>query len=187
MFGNPTRKAARTFRKTGLPYEDGLSAGELSAVEDYLGYRLPPDLSTFLGTAHPVGEGFPDWRDLGSELLARKMEWPLHGILFDIEHDDFWPVRWGPSPVTLQDRLDAAREHFRTLPPLVPIYSHRYIPAEPHRIGNPVFSVYQTDVIYYGCDLLDYIKSEFLGSRRSDFSGVQQIPFWGELSEGRDV
>lgn len=187
MFDKPALEAAYKFSKTGRPCAHGLDVGERTAVEDYLGCRLPPDLRTFLSYILPLGEGFPDWRDLESEPLARIVERPLIGILFDIEHNDFWPVRWGPPPATLEERLAAAREHYRELPPLVPIYAHRYIPAEPHRVGNPIFSVWQTDVIYYGEDLADYIRAEFFRGGRSSFDDVWQIPFWGELAEGRGV
>lgn len=61
-----------------------------------------------------------------------------------------------------------AKSHLRLLtrplnvlkaaPRLIPICSHRYIPEEPHDAGNPVFSVMQSDVIYYGADLANYSK-----------------------------
>jgi hypothetical protein len=47
------------------------------------------------------------------------------------------------------------------VPRLVPVFSHRYLPAEPHLSGNPVLSVYQTDIIYYGSNLKRYIAHEF--------------------------
>jgi hypothetical protein len=53
------------------------------------------------------------------------------------------------------------------------------MPDEPHLPGNPVFSVHQTDIIYYGFDLADYLRHEF------DFPGrepwpeqVRLIRFW---------
>lgn len=56
------------------------------------------------------------------------------------------------------------------------------IPAEPHLPGNPIFSVHQTDIIYYGIDLRDYLIHEFLA--RDDVGiwpipdSVRQIRFW---------
>jgi hypothetical protein len=43
------------------------------------------------------------------------------------------------------------------------LISHRYLPEKSHEPGNPVFSVYQADVIYYGADLIDYFEREFAG------------------------
>jgi hypothetical protein len=44
---------------------------------------------------------------------------------------------------------------------MIPVYSHRYLPAEPCEAGNPVLSIYQTDIIHYGYDLADYFAREF--------------------------
>ena len=54
---------------------------------------------------------------------------------FDVRHNTFWDVNLGKKPNI--DR-DAINEH-----------------------GNPVFSVYQMDIIYYGYDLATYFASEF--------------------------
>ncbi len=74
--------------------------------------------------------------------------------------------------------------------PLIPIYSHRYIPSAPSEAGNPILSVYQTDVIYYGSDLEDYFVNEFFDKEnRFNRSGGRvvkprrNVPFWGELYE----
>ena len=53
------------------------------------------------------------------------------------------------------------KKEYKTKPKLIPIYSSRYIPESPKETGNPVFSVYQTDIIYYGFDLLSYFENEF--------------------------
>ena len=34
------------------------------------------------------------------------------------------------------------------------------MPDRPHLNGNPVLSVYQTDIVYYGFDLDDYLRHE---------------------------
>ena len=41
-------------------------------------------------------------------------------------------------------------------PRLIPLISHRYLPETANETGNPVFSVYQSDVIHYGTDVADY-------------------------------
>src|SRR5207253_1790467 len=69
-------------------------------------------------------------------------------------------------------------------PKLIPLIAHRYIPADPHLAGNPVFSVMQSDTIYYGFDLTDYFAHEFgdLASRRPlDWSKVRRIEFWSDV------
>ena len=49
-----------------------------------------------------------------------------------------------------------AKRAMDAAPKLVPIAGHRFIPEAPHEEGNPVFSVHQTDIIYYGRDLAEY-------------------------------
>jgi hypothetical protein len=64
-------------------------------------------------------------------------------------------------------------------PKLIPIYSHRFIPEEPSEAGNPIFSVYQMDIIYYGFDLDDYLRHEFdLPGRKEWPAQVRPIKFW---------
>ncbi len=62
------------------------------------------------------------------------------------------------------------------VPKLIPIYSHRYIPSSLNEIGNPVYSVHQTDIIYYGKDLWDYFNIAFNEIKTN-------ILFWSELCE----
>ena len=53
------------------------------------------------------------------------------------------------------------------------------MPDEPHLAGNPVLSVWQTDIIYYGFDLADYLRHEFrLRDRASEPKAVRPIRFW---------
>ena len=58
-------------------------------------------------------------------------------------------------------RWQATRECMQFVPMLIPIYSHRFLPGAPSPAGSPVFSVYQTDVIYCGSDLAAYVAAEF--------------------------
>src|SRR5207245_1362409 len=44
---------------------------------------------------------------------------------------------------------------------LIPVCSQRYLPDDPPLAGNPVFSIYQTDIIIYGRNLWDYFRHEF--------------------------
>ena len=57
------------------------------------------------------------------------------------------------------------------------------IPDRPNTSGNPVFSVHQTDIIYYGCDLRDYFVHEFfsgseMGVWPIDTESMREIEFW---------
>ena len=117
------------------------------------------------------------------EGIRKRLNWPLEGILFDVEQNVFWPDDWGERPRKTTTALQIARERMQFVPTLIPIYSHRFLPGAPSPAGSPVFSVYQTDVIYYGSDLAAYFAVEFL--RQTDLnSRMHRIEFWSDLAEG---
>jgi hypothetical protein len=167
----------------GVNFAPGLSLSQLTAAENRVGCRFPPDLRWFLQIALPIGDDWPDWRDPDSPFIADRLDWPARGMAFDIEHNAFWWPAWGSRPVDLDEAIAVARAHLQTVPRLIPIVSHRYLPAEPEEAGNPVLSVYQTDIIYYGRDLRDYFMNEFFADRdqpgRSD--EPKKIRFWSDL------
>lgn len=165
----------------------GLSDSEFDDVEGRLDFRFGPDHREMLSEVLPLGERWPNWRDRSDADLRLRLEWPTDGVLFDVENNAFWPMGWGVRPGGLPEALELARERLNEVPQLVPIYSHRYLPALPCEPHSPVLSVYQTDVIYYGADLEDYLAREF-GSRSNLPLKVRsvQIAFWSELAEGRE-
>ena len=62
------------------------------------------------------------------------------------------------------------------------------MPDASHWEGNPVLSVYQTDIIYYGYDLEDYLRHEFdLPDRKPWPEHFRSISFWdiGRFQEVR--
>ena len=55
--------------------------------------------------------------------------------------------------------------------PLVPVYSHRYLPAEPKRSCNAVLSVHQTDVVVYGETRSSNSRQSSISAYRDGFRG----------------
>jgi hypothetical protein len=147
---------------------------------------LPPDLRALLSLALPISAGFPNWRSDPPDELQRRLDRPADGICFDIEHNGFWYDRWGPRPSDLAEACALARRQVSAAPKLVPVYSHRFIVAEPARAGNPVLSVVQADILYYGDDLEDYLAHEFEGRRvRRPPTSAGSVPFWDDIVMGR--
>jgi hypothetical protein len=127
----------------------------------------------------PHGRQFPDWREGDQARLRDWLDLPRQGILFDIQHNDFWLAEWGDKPANLKDACRIANELIAKAPKLIPVYSHRMMPDEPHKAGNPVFSVHQTDIIHYGYDLLHYLREEFGVARWwTPPSEPRPIHFW---------
>jgi len=169
-----------------VEFDSGLTESEIRTVEAHFDFRFPADLCALLQTALPRGPLFPDWRMPESTALADRLAWPFDGIAFDIEHNVFWLDSWGPRPAALSDALAVARATVESAPRLIPIFGHRYLPAEPEAAGNPVFSVYQTDIICYGVDLRRYLLCEF---GRLDFAEAtrgepRRIRFWTDIIDG---
>jgi len=171
--------------RAGVKFDSGLTAVEFEAAEARFGFTFPPDLRAFLAFALPTGGGAPEWRDLENPGLIRTMGWPLEGMCFDIEHNAFWPSEWGERPVELSEAFEIARGHVARAPKLIPVFSHRYLPDRPATAGNPVFSVYQTDIIHYGSDLENYLHNAFyyyFGTPDHSLgTNIRDIEFWSWL------
>jgi len=140
----------------------GLSSAEIASIEAQLGFRLPADFAyLFQNIRDPGGVFFP-WSHFKKQKYDDSIRWVQQGIEFDVDRNKFWMDRWGKRPPTLAAALDIARKDFETWPKLLPIHAHRFLAAEPCQPGNPVFSIMQTDIIYYGADLVHYLLNEFV-------------------------
>jgi hypothetical protein len=166
----------------------GLSEAEMAQIETTLGLTFSHDHRELLAAALPVGEYWADWRNLSNPYLQWALTWPVEGVLFDVEEDGFWLEDWGSRPPNLADALAVAREQIERWPRLVPIYSHRYTESGGAR-GAPVFSVHQTDIVFYGADLEDYLRREFhLGGDidRNEIQESSPLFPWSNFALGDD-
>jgi hypothetical protein len=176
----------RRLESAQVSLEPGLSAQELSAIEARFGISFNPAHRALLATALPSGEEWMDWRHGVVDVLRGRLDWPIDGIVFDVHQNGFWPRSWGPRPAAPADAERVARRYLNRVPVLIPIYSHRYTPAAPAPGDSPVFSAYQSDVIVYGDNLLDYVAHEFGDGPLAPAPKDQQlkIPFWSSLADG---
>jgi hypothetical protein len=170
---------------SGVVFAPGLTAEEVKRAEKRFQICFPEDLRRLLMFALPTGRDFPNWRDLDDPALGKFLSWPLLGLWFDVQHNQFWRSEWGVKPVDADAAYELLRSRIESVPKLIPIFGHRYMPDRPGESGNPIFSVYQTDIIYYGCDLEAYLRREFcdgFGDRAHAISGeCRQIEFWSSL------
>jgi len=182
------QEAARRLAATGrCPIAPGLTDIEFARVEERFGFEFADDHRAFHAAGLPSGPAsWPDWRDGDPAKLAEQLAWPVEGLLFDVEHNDFWERAWPERPDRMADALEIARQELARVPKMVPVYGHRYLPGGRGTFGHPVLSMYQADIIYYGTDLADYIEQEFeLPERlhRSDprWDPQATVPFWREF------
>lgn len=170
--------------RDGVALERGLTDAELAAVEETFEVEFADDHRALLAGVLPTGGGWPDWRDGNLDALRRQVDWPVRGVLFDVEKNEFWHESWGERPSADADAVEQAKEHLASVPRMVPVHLHRCLPAGSGTFGNPVLSVYQTDVIYYGFDLLDYVAHEFyVRDPARPWRQPKPIPFWDDLHE----
>jgi hypothetical protein len=194
----------------GTRWLGGLSEQEIATIEQQYHLRFPPDYRLFLQVLHSVDRplvgaryaddktmipitapSFYNWQT-DTETIQRAYEWLVEGLFFDVQQNDLWPQSWGARPTTPEAQEARVRELVNAAPKLIPVFIHRYLLAEPCEAGNPVLSIYQSDMIIYGDDLHSYFLAEF-----GDLAGVgrfgssqrmpgrwetyQAIPFWGEF------
>ncbi len=171
-------------------WADGLTDDQIKYAEAVFGFRFPPDYRTLISERLPLAllkqdgtsvASFPDWRNPSS--LLDQVNWPWLSLCIDVvEYDQFWLEQWGPKPDDIRVRMQVVRELYMDAPALIPIFGHRYIPEGPS-IGNPVLSVYQTDIIVYGWNLESYLRAEFF-SQPADLiipEGVVKLGLWDDI------
>ncbi|MBJ7447938.1 MAG: SMI1/KNR4 family protein [Brevundimonas sp.] len=161
----------------------GYTQGELDTAQERFGLCFPPDLVELLLDRRPIW-GW-DWRtdEVG---IRAVLGTPLSGLLFDVEHNVLWWPEWGERPRSAEERAEVVSSVVQAAPPLIPIIAHRFIPQLPNEVGNPVFSVMQSDVIYYGTNLEDYLEREFhpeIIRKPMMLNTFKFIPFWSDLVE----
>lgn len=169
-------------QEAGVVFDSGLTQGEIQLAEESFGFQFPPDLKSFLMFALPSGQGWPNWRDVDDPELERMLHWPYEGIYFDIQNNSLWPVGWGTKPASLNEALEIAKRKIDEAPKLIPVFLHRYLPDRPSLEGNPVFSVYQSDIIYYGSNLWIYLQNEFQLDLE-DPASPRRIEFWSDFTD----
>jgi hypothetical protein len=162
----------------GRYWEPGYTQTELDVAQEKYGLRFPPDLIDLFRDRRPV-LGY-DWRD-DDEPIRAMLRRPLEGLIFDLEHNKLWEPEWGPRPSTAVAREEALTALVAAAPKLIPLYGHRYLPTEPYERGNPVFSIVQADIIYYGADLEEYFDREFGNPSRRVSKVKKYIEFWSDL------
>ena len=95
----------------------------------------------------------------------------------------------GKSLENIEDAKQVAREYLQTAPKLVPFHDYNYLPTEPDLVGNPMFSVVDSDTVYCGFDFANYLHHAFnidLPSWAAWEKPNWYIPFWEDIVARND-
>jgi len=158
----------------------GYSQRELDEAQERYSLRFPPDLiELFLERRPALGYSW----NMEDNRIREMLSWPLGMLLSDVEQGFWWPD-WGMKPHDFRERAEVVREALSVAPRLIPIIGHRFIPEAPQEAGNPVFSMYGFDTIYYGSNLAEFFSNEFQG--KHEVGATRHIPFWSDLVERFD-
>lgn len=167
-----------------IQVEKGLSALEINLIEKKFNFVFPPDLKELLEIILPVDKDFANWRKAIQDdaFIQDRFLHIEDGFVFDALNNNFWKENWGIKSENEENIRAVIRNELMKVPKMIPIYSHRYIPSEPFKSGNPIFSIYQTDIIIYGKNLKDYFFREFDNNKNEILlNEVKLIPFWSDL------
>lgn len=159
-------------------WTDGYTQSQLEEAQERYDVRFPPDLIELLLEKRPV-EGYR-W-ETEDRLIRKMLAWPLDILLGEVDNGSWWPG-WGDRPAEKKARYEIVRDALRQAPRLIPLIAHRFIPETPSEPGNPIFSMYGFDTIYYGANLIEYFANEFGGT--CHIGETRHIEFWSDITEG---
>lgn len=171
-------------KKNEIIISDGLTPNEINQIRDIYNLEFPNSLKSFFLTALPISRGFYNWRDFSDcniSFIKEAINYPIKDI-YDRADEVYWCEDWGAEPSNKQEFIKRVRQKLQKAPRLIPIFSHRYIPAI-NKIDPPILSIQGVDVIYYGENLKNYFNIEFGDEKQEyiNFEKVPHIPFWSEL------
>jgi hypothetical protein len=121
----------------------GLTPEEIARVEQEFGFEFADDHRASLSAGLPVNAGlspippgvisadrapWPDWRNGDLAVLRDMLDWPIKGVLFDVEHNQFWFETWGPLPSTAQEAVSSTRRGLASTAPS-PARHDGYVPS----------------------------------------------------------
>lgn len=187
-----TNTLINLLKKKGVKFHDWLTFSEFFEIEKKFWVKFPPDLRLFLETSLPVSDKFINWRlwlasSKEEAKIQERIRWPYEGMCFDIKNNNFWHEPWWEPPKSLDEKFNIAYKNYLKYPKLIPIFGHRYLPSKPLEIWNPVFSVYQMDIAYYGYDLANYFANEFHFELPEIFNKLEKpirsIEFWSQWAD----
>jgi len=179
-------KIIAKLEEKGVIFNYGMSSQEIAEVEEFHSVSFPIEIKKLFTLGLPVSNGFYDWRNMSLENtkhIKKVLEMHIKGLQSGLMDGEFWCEDWGLQPESIEEAQKVLLKRYNDAPKLIPIYSHRYMPFIPEKTNIPVFSIMQSDIIYYGMDLISYLEVEFGFRQYNDMmqSCFQYVTFWSDL------
>lgn len=163
----------------GARWDSGLTQGEINNLEKKWDINFPHDYRLFLEILHCIDrpdiiehddgdEQYEDEEDVmfynwkkHSKEIEKRFNWPYETILQDVlGNNQVWLKSWGTRPDNDMDSEAIFQQWYKKAPKLIPIFGHRFIINEQVKTGNPVLSIWGSDIILYGWNLREYLLNE---------------------------
>lgn len=178
------KETIKLLKLQGVEFEAGLTYDEIIKIEKIYGIQFPKSLKEFLMEGLPVSNAFYNWRNVEHDninFIKKIITLPIETV-DELAEEVCWCDDWGEKPENEMDIAEKVREKLKNAPKLLPIYAHRYMPMLLDE-QIPVVSVHNTDIIYYGENLVDYFQVEFGLKNQNEicFEKIKPIPFWSEI------
>ena len=187
------RKIISELSNSGVEFDTGMSRDEIENAEILYNISFPFELKNLFSIGLPTSKGFYNWRDMSvanvndiKDMLIK----PILGLQNDLKDDfesngypcaDFWCDGWGEKPNDFKKAQEILMKHYAYAPPLIPVYSHRYIPFVSDSEEVPVFSIIRADIICYGENLISYLETEFKMKKYDNNMHCRYVDFWSDL------
>jgi hypothetical protein len=172
-------------KKKSIVFGEGLRQQDFDKIVKLYNLKFPDELRELYSISLPISKGFYNWKDYSTENInsIKSAICRPQNDLLELLEEIYWCKDWGEEPTNIDTRNKFIKESIKSAPPLIPIFTHRYLPIYDVNSSNPVFSIHGTDVIYYGNDLATYLQIEFGNEKNKihDYSNVQAVPFWSDL------
>lgn len=170
-------------RKKGVTLARGLTTREIERAERVYNIKFPKSLKTMLMMAMPTGKGFYNWRDMSDDNIdniKETMKRPYENIN-NMAEEIYWCDTWGAEPESIEKYKEEVRKRLKKAPKLIPVYAHRYMPMLDNE--PPILSIHDTDVIYYGENLENYLEIEFgdKDQRSISIKNIKPVQFWSDI------
>jgi hypothetical protein len=179
-------------RNRGVKVAASLDDADIAEISEAFRVPMPQELALFLRAGLPVSPRWTDWRRGAATIHQETEAWLHRAFAFDIEHSNYWHPLLGVRPDQLDEAIAQAIAALRTMPPVFPIYAHRFLTTAGEQ--RAVLSIWQAvDSIIYGNDFADYLAREFELPRPTWTStGNPAVPKWEQLfdlygTEGTDL